>query len=174
MKYDFKELASEMLALNEDDKCVHAVLFYEQAIDLIKEFLKRDEVFIASIEIASHEIDGYDKEFMVSLLTNYDSGEVELWCEKMWHDDNEHHKAGYYGYDADVVYVDENANSKSIAGNNINVDSVIELVFDDDEEDDDVITLDLMDIATVIKDDDDNILGLFIDYEDLECLAEDD
>ena len=44
-----------------------AVLFYDDTVDLIKELATYKEVKIKSIEIHSSELDGYDKEYYVSL-----------------------------------------------------------------------------------------------------------
>ena len=59
-----------------------------------------------SIELEDYDISGYDKEF--ELMLTQDGVAVS----KMWHEDNEWHKAGYYDTGADVAFVHEDCNSK--------------------------------------------------------------
>lgn len=103
---NYKELAQKMIDLSEVGETAYAVCFYDDAICIMKELMKNDNIDIASVVISPFEYNGYEKEYYISL-----DGNSVLDIEPAWHDDNEYHKAGYLWFDADVVYIDSNANS---------------------------------------------------------------
>ncbi|MDU7030156.1 MAG: hypothetical protein E6357_21030 [Clostridiales bacterium] len=68
------------------------------------------------IDLEDYEAQHYDKEYVLYL------DHFGVTVEKMWHEDNEWHKAGYYDTDCDVAFVHEDCNSKilnSIESNKI-------------------------------------------------------
>lgn len=129
IEYDYTGLVDEMLEKIEESPktIVVAVLFYKNAMDVIKELLCRDGVVASAINIEPEEYDGYGKEYLITLT------QEDFAVEKLWHDGNEYHKAGYLGYDADYIFIDADANSKAIKA----IDAeIIELDFDYDGDDD--------------------------------------
>ena len=78
--------------------------------------MKYTDVQAACIEFCDSYINGYDKEYLVSLLSD-----MTLWIEPAWCEKNEYHEAGYMEYLADVLFISGEANS-SILGKQANPD----------------------------------------------------
>lgn len=101
------------------DKASHgcytvAVLFHDDAMRLIRELLKNDEIHAESISIESEAYNGYDKEYYVSLADD------KVACVEpayRWEK--------YLSTDADLTLIDENASSAIIKG--IDPDKCLEL-----------------------------------------------
>lgn len=127
IEYDYTELVDEMLekVAQSDKTIVCAVVFYENAMDITKELFCRDGVIASALDIEPEEYGGYSKEYLITIT------QEDFAVEKLWHEDNQYHKAGYFGYDADYLYIDSNANSKAIKSENA---EIIELDFDDEED----------------------------------------
>lgn len=87
---------------DDEYNSVDVVAKYEDAKEIIREFvgIGYDIAFIN--ELANPEWDGYDDAFVVSLLDD------EIWCEPV------KRKDGYIFVEADVVYIFDNCNSKII------------------------------------------------------------
>lgn len=98
---NIEELAEIMHEDAHDDNCVTAILFYDEAIELMRELLCYDCVIPEAFEIMPKDWDGYDKEYFVQL-----SDDMMLAVEPACHD------GIYYACGADYFYVDSNADSK--------------------------------------------------------------
>ena len=107
---DLAEFMIEM-ALDEG-KTSYAILFYEDARQLLKELSGYDETEIDNVELSEPIYKGYSKEFYVIL-----DKELHVSVEEAWHDDNEYHKGGYYRFgDKDIIaLIDSAANSKILS-----------------------------------------------------------
>jgi hypothetical protein len=73
LKYkDIEDLYWFMCDLVEhDNKNVTAVLFYDDALELMRNFIEDYDVEIGNIEIGNHDYNGYDKEYYVSIGSDY-------------------------------------------------------------------------------------------------------
>ena len=87
---------------DDEYNSVDVVAKYEDAKEIIREFvgIGYDIAFIN--ELANPEWDGYDDAFVISLLDD------EIWCEPV------KRKDGYIFVEADVVYIFDDCNSKII------------------------------------------------------------
>lgn len=112
---------SEIVNKGKDD--VLFVGFYEDAIEVVKELLMYEDVIPYSLEIHPVEIDGYTKEYYVSL-----NDDLEVWCEPAWYEEKEF----YLMTDTDITFIADDCNSAIIK--TIYTDEAIEVSFDDDEE----------------------------------------
>lgn len=102
---------------------------YEQARDIIREAV----LFgfnISNIELEDKILDNYDKEFGITLTHNN-----EIWCQKMWHPDNEFHKAGYITGEDAVTYIYSDCNSKALENYDKDNDIIVEFSIGHDCED---------------------------------------
>lgn len=62
-----EDLCDYMVDKAQDGIYTVAVLFYEDALQLLRELMQYDDIDIEAIEIKPEEYDGYDKEYYVSL-----------------------------------------------------------------------------------------------------------
>ena len=147
---DFDALANIMHEKALQRKTTYAVLFYDEAIELIRELMVYCDVDVNSIDIAAGDFNGYFKEYVVSL-----SSDMMLDVEPAWHGANEYVSEGYLWIgSADTIYIDGDASSsilKDVEGN------VYELVFSDDEYDDEGIE-NAIDVTELFK----GLLGNFV------------
>lgn len=95
-----EELCEYMIDKAQDGMYSVAVLFYDDAIKLIREMMMYDDIEIESLEIKPYEYDGYDKEYYVSLANDMIAS-VELAFVD----------GRYLDAEADLTLIDGNANS---------------------------------------------------------------
>lgn len=135
-----EDLAEFMMDIvKEDEKIVYAVLFYEDARQLLKELASYNETIIGNIELTDPLNKGYNKEFYVILDSEY-----RIDVEEAWHDKNEYHDQGYYWFgDKDVLaLVHSDVNSKVIEATDgstcyeIEIEEDLEKSFKDIEKED--------------------------------------
>lgn len=101
------EVAINMLEEASEGKYVYSVLFYEEAVAVMRVLLNDNDIDIFTVDICDPECNGYEKEYYLTL-----DPEMVLSCEPAWHEKNEYHDAGYLKFDADVIYIDGEAKSK--------------------------------------------------------------
>lgn len=101
---DINKLAELIVNQHQHGICTDAILFYEEAANLIKALLQFDTVNISDgcgIHIESPIYDWYEKEFIVSL-----SDDGTLGCEKAYRDGNEKKQGKYISGFDDFLIVD--------------------------------------------------------------------
>lgn len=103
---DYIGLAHKMIETAESGGTAYAVCFFDDAVGILKELMSIDEVTVGSISITDEEYDGYTKEYYVSI-----DGDYIVDVQPAWHDKNDYHDAGYYGFEAEDVFIDGDANS---------------------------------------------------------------
>lgn len=107
---DYDAFAMRMVNDAMNGKWTTAVLFFDDAAELVKSIIRAEnDVVIDGINLNSEMSTGYDREYLVSFDENF-----VLSVEPLWHEDNEYHKAGYLIFDADVCYVDGDAHNAAI------------------------------------------------------------
>lgn len=122
------DLAKEMIEKAYDGKTVYAVLFYDEAIELMRCAMECLDVEPCDIEIAPEEVSGYDKEYYIVL-----DADMVLHVQPAWHEKNEYFGEGYYDFDADCVYIDGDASSAILRGQNL--ENCFEIVWEDEDDD---------------------------------------
>lgn len=107
---DSYELADNMLcclSMSENEfPQICAFGKYSVIKELLANLIRNGIDISHGIDLEDYEAQHYDKEYVLYLD---DEG---VTVEKMWHEDNEWHKAGYYETDCDVAFVHEDCNSK--------------------------------------------------------------
>lgn len=99
---EMAQLAEMMFANSANGYDSVAVLYYEDAQELVKELLDVDPT-IVSCELSSPEIDGYYDEYYVTLTSIN-----EIFVE---HAKNKDEEKGYLSCDMDVMYIDGGAHA---------------------------------------------------------------
>ena len=99
---DIGLLANLMYENARTGKNVTAILFYKEAISLIKELLSYDSIIPEAFEIAPEDWDNYDREYYVQLGNN-----MTLAIERSYRDK-------YIWTFNDITYIDKNASSDVI------------------------------------------------------------
>ena len=136
---DYADLAFFMMEMaTEENKCVYAVLFYEDARKLLKELMLYEDTIIENIDLTSPMCTGYKKEFYVVL----DDG-LHVSVDEAWHEANEYSNEGYFNFgdDSIVALYSGDANYKTIHAGEGSFQFEIEIFetsddeFDVDEED---------------------------------------
>lgn len=97
---DYESLSDYMINNAEDGKYVVTVLFYEDALNLLRELMMYDEVQVTALDIEPVNYSGYDKEYYISLNENLEAAIEPAYANN-----------GYLGTDADLMLVDADANS---------------------------------------------------------------
>ena len=123
-----EDLADMMYEDASDGKTVYAVLFYEQAIDLMKSILDYGDVDLCDIEIAPGDVNGYYHEYYVVV-----DSEMVMHVQPAWHERNEYSCEGYYDFDADIVYIDGEASSSILRSQDMN--NCYKIVWEEDDDD---------------------------------------
>lgn len=104
MRKDFfdnhEELCDYMIDRAQDGFYTVAVLFYKDAIALIRELMMFDDIDVEALDIRPPEYSGYDKEYYVSL-----ADDLILSVEPVFVDNR------YLDAEADLTLVDGNASS---------------------------------------------------------------
>ena len=96
----YDDLAQTMLQCSGYGVLISAILPYEGARQLVKELATYEDTSIGSLELYDSMWDGYDKEYCVCV-----DDDMQISVEKAWHDKNEFHKAGYYDFDNELVFI---------------------------------------------------------------------
>lgn len=99
---DAKSLAEVMHDTAGNDNEVVAAVFFDNAVGVMRELMKYDDVEVEYIDISSAEYASYESEYLVTL-----SGDYELCIEPACDSDD----GRYLYFDADVFYVDGEASS---------------------------------------------------------------
>ena len=123
---DMKNLAAFMIGEAKDNKTVYAIMFYDEAKDLLRELMLYHELDVWGIEIAPPEWDGYCKEFYLAISGGQ---KPELYVNKAYMEKKER----YLGFEADCLILDNTVSSKIESMNMNDKASVYEAVFMDDE-----------------------------------------
>lgn len=127
---DVHELSVEMLhdALNFSD-CVSAVCHYEIATTLLSELIQ-SEVSIGQLDISDYEWNGYDKEYVISLMDG------NVYCSPAYGMKKDgYSQNSYLETYADVMYVHQDCNSKILKY--IDCDKLYEFAVEEFDESDD-------------------------------------
>ena len=132
---DYDAFAMRMVNDVMNGKWTAAVLFFDDAAELVKAIIRTEkDIDIYDIDLNSEMVMGYNREYLVSINEDF-----VLAVNPLWHEDNEYHKAGYLGFDADVCYVDGDAHNAAIwcvdrdACYEVFIDGKIESDFDCEE-----------------------------------------
>lgn len=103
--YGLEKLASDMVAEAHDGFNSVAVLFYEDAKELIHELFYEDvDIEVDNIELLSPVMSGYTKEYYVTL-----TADLELSVEQAYG------YSKYLGFETECLFIDENACSSILA-----------------------------------------------------------
>lgn len=117
-----KDVAVSMLDDMYEDINSEFIGFYEDVNELMVELLKCDDVYPESIKLCPEYINGYDKEYTLTLCEG-----GELWVKPTWAN-------GMYLYDkTDVLYIADDCNSKILE--NIDYSYAYETGYDFEDED---------------------------------------
>lgn len=104
--YDFTQRVIEVF---EDDLSEHYVSVYGK-YDFIKQILEyligKGYPIANEINLQDYDVDEYGKEFVLYLI---DDG---INVEKVWHEKDEYHDAGYYYGESSVAFVHDECNAK--------------------------------------------------------------
>ena len=102
------DLALCMCELAEEaNSLVYAVVFYEDAKQLLKMFGGIEEVEFGNVELNNPQWNGYNKEYYVSVDENF-----EVNVEPAWHEKSEWRDACYFGACDGIALIRSDANSK--------------------------------------------------------------
>ena len=143
---DYDDIAEYIYDEVSDGKCVHTIMFYEDARNLIKCLAEMYEIKISSIVLHEPDWEGYTKEYAVIVDKDFN-----LYVEKCYHEDNEYHKAGYYRFESDVVLIDENASPSALSA--INDPEIIEFSINEEDFYDNIVNaIDFTDVVEYIFD----------------------
>ena len=120
---DLFEIAEAMYNEIENNNKEEAMFVgkYDEAVSVVKELIMLDYVIPYSVDIHPEELDGYDKEYYVTLDEN-----LELWCEPAFPNDA-------YLYSAtNILFVMNDCNSSIL--NKIDYDESVEVTFGYEED----------------------------------------
>lgn len=101
---DHKRLCDYMIDKARGGEYTVAVLFYKDAMCLLREMAKNDDVTIVGVELKPKEFDGYDLEYYVSM-----DKDMYVGIEPAFVDDI------YLSTEADLTLIDGNAHSSALA-----------------------------------------------------------
>ena len=143
---DYEDLSEFMMYSAEEGKTSYAILFYNDAKQLLKELSAYPETEIDDIILTEPMYKGYNKEYYVVLDDDF-----HISVEEAWHEKNEWHEAGYNKYYEDniITLLDGDASSKAIDAAENGVCYEIEIK--NDSNDDDCYVLDEVDLADMIE-----------------------
>lgn len=163
---DYEELSDYMIDKAQDGIYTVAVLFYDDALGLLRELMRYDDVDIEALEIKPEEYDGYDKEYYVSIADDMVASVEPAYVG-----------GRYLDADADLTLIDGDANSaiiRNIPENKcheiyigISEDEMEGYDFDSIYDDEDDELDEVFEKAELLKNKDDNIIGIKIDAESL-------
>ncbi len=167
---DYEELSDYMIDKAQDGLYTVAVLFYDDALCLLRELMRYDDVEIEALDIKPEGYDGYDKEYYVSLADDMVASVEPAYVG-----------GRYLNAEADLTLIDGGASSaiiKNLPENKcheiyvgISEDEMEDYDFkpdcDDNENEKDETLDDIFESAELIKDKNDNVIGIKIDAESL-------
>lgn len=154
---DYKDLSEYMYTKASDGINITATLFFEDAISLIKELLLNDDIDIGGINIAQEEYTGYSKEYYITLSDDLILDVTPAHNEKL-----------YLNAEPDMMLIHGDASSSIIKDidddicREIYIGSEIDDYEMPESEFDEMLDL-LFDNAKVIKNKDDEPIGITID-----------
>ena len=103
-----EDLAECMFELVEETKdIVYAVVFYDDAKQLLKELGYIEETVFSNINLEDPEWTEYNKEYYVTIDKDY-----EISVEPAWHEKSEWRDACYFGACDGIALIHSDANSK--------------------------------------------------------------
>lgn len=158
--FDTHEDVSEyMVSMAKDGKCIEAVVYYDEAMSLIRDFAQFEDVEFEALSIEPYDYDRYDKEFYVYL-----DSDMVLSVEPTKMD------GVYLNSEADIHLVDADASSsilKALWGG-----EQIEMYIGVDEECNNINNIsnklnELFGKAKITKDKSGNIIGIEVNNKDL-------
>lgn len=167
---DYEELSDYMIDKAQDGLYTVAVLFYDDALGLLRELMRYDDVEVEALDIKPEEYDGYDKEYYVSLADDMVASVEPAYVG-----------GRYLNAEADLTLIDGGANSaiiKNLPENKcheiyvgITEDEMEGYDFEsdcnnEDDNEDDALD-DIFESAELMKDKNDNVIGIKIDAESL-------
>lgn len=106
------EIAANIVNCAEHGELAYAILFYDEAVAVMRNILYYDGVSVCGIDIHDSMYNNYDKEYLVSFDSDFG-----LNVEPAWVKGNEYHDAGYLSFEADVIFADGKANAKLLSEN---------------------------------------------------------
>lgn len=119
-----ENLAEFMVGNAQEKRSTIVALFYDDALQLMRELLTYEEVEPFTISISSEQFDGYSKEFYITL-----AGDLQLFIEKAIGP-----KGGYLNFEDDCLVLYPDTNSAIIEKNYAKESPVYEAIFDGDKE----------------------------------------
>lgn len=101
---DYYELAEYVIkSAKNKKKSVTLALFYDEAVEVVKNILNDNDVIVKSMEISDEEISDYEKEYYITL-----DEEMELYVQPAYSE-----KSGCYLYnESDIVIFDKNVDEE--------------------------------------------------------------
>lgn len=159
---NYAEVSEYMLEKAKCGKNVTATLFLDEAIELMRNLMSYEEIEVGCIEIEQEEYNGYSKEYYVSL-----SNDMVLIVEQAWC------KEGYLYAEPDIMLIDGDANSKILKGipddkcREIYVGESQQVVDEYCEDTKENLFTVLFDNAKLIKDSEDNPIGISFNVNDI-------
>ena len=164
----YEKLSDYMIDKAQDGLYTVAVLFYDDALGLLRELMRYDDVEIEALDIKPAEYDGYSKEYYVSLADDMVASVEPAYVG-----------GRYLNAEADLTLIDGDANSaiiKNLPENKcheicvgITEDEIGDYDFkqdcDNDEKNDKLD--DIFERAELTKDKSGNIIGMKISIESL-------
>ena len=124
--HDIDALADIMQDAAYSGKVVYAALFYEEAIELMRCLLDSINVDVDAINIAPGDVNGYYKEYYISL-----DPDLILNIEPAWQGEDSCNENGYLWFDADMLFIDARASSSILIGQDS--DNCYQLEFETEE-----------------------------------------
>lgn len=163
---DYEELSDYMIDKAQDGYYTVAVLFYNEALGLLRELMSYDDIELEALDIKPEEYDGYDKEYYVSLADDMVASVEPAYVD-----------GRYLNAEADLTLIDGDASSaiiKNIPENKcreiyigISEDEMEGYDFDSIYDDEDDELDEVFENAELLKNKSDNIIGIKIDAESL-------
>ena len=149
-----KQLSDYMLKRARDEQYVVAVLFYNDAKELLKELLKNDDVDVQALDIQPEMYKNYDREYYVSIF------DMQVSIEPAYYDGE------YFTTDAELTLIHSDACSaaiKDIPSSRCYEIYVGDLDESDPHEINDFLET-LFDNARIVRDEHGNIISINFKY----------
>lgn len=120
---DFAEVAEAMYdeMINNRKECVVFIGYYDDAMEVVRELSLYDDLTLYSVELHPVDINGYTKEYYVT-ITN----QLKVICEPAWSMKHEL----YLSCDADIVFIADDCNSAILK--QIYSSQVVEVTYDEE------------------------------------------
>ena len=99
----YEELSDYMIDKAQNGVYTVAVLFHDDAIELLRQFMRYDDTEVSILDIEPVDLDGYDKEYYVSI-----ADDMMISVEPAYSDGK------YLSTDADLTLIDGDASSAII------------------------------------------------------------